>query len=339
MAGMQIMEVVPTHDDQGEPAQLFESPDGSLYDLPWPVLVVYAPPSRPQGARVRHPRSAHPVLRRGDAAGFRDAPDPQTDTKFVKVLKAEYTRSGPLQVLRDRVLEAPHGCTRDFRLVGGVLWRTCAGRYQLVLGDDSPLREVVIRQAHESVSAGHTGRHKTLERVLRRFWWKNAEADVGDWVASCTVCQSVKPRPGFPDGVLNPHTIPSRLWQDVSVDFVTGLPVSERGNDAFVAFTCKLSKMVHVVPMNFGDSSAATVARIYFDSVWRLHGAPMKIVSDRDPHFQDAFWQELIRLMGVKVARTTPYNPRLDGQAEGTNRVVEDMLRSFMDANAADWDL
>eukprot|EP00854_Cymbomonas_tetramitiformis_P017609 gene17609-biopygen18182 len=121
MAGMQIMEVVPTHDDQGEPVQLFESPDGNLHNLPWPVLVVYAPPSRPQVARIRHPRSAHPVLRRGDAVGCRDAPDQQTDTKFVKALKAEYARSGPLQVLRDRVLEAPHGCTRDFRLVGGVL--------------------------------------------------------------------------------------------------------------------------------------------------------------------------------------------------------------------------
>ncbi|KAK3287764.1 hypothetical protein CYMTET_4718 [Cymbomonas tetramitiformis] len=129
---------------------------------------------------------------------------------------------------------------------------------------------------------------------------------------------------------------------DVAVDFVTGLPVSERGNAAFVAFTCKLTKMVHVIPMNFGDSSSAVVARLYFDSVWRLHGAPMKIVSDRDPRFQDAFWQELIRLMGVKVARTTPYNPRSDGEAEHSNRVIEDMLRnlrSFMDANVEDWDL
>ena len=83
----------------------------------------------------------------------------------------------------------------------------------------------------------------------------------------------MRPRYSYPDGMLNPHTIPTRLWQDVSVDFVTGLPLTDRGNDAFVAFTCKLSKMVHVVPMNFGDSSAATVARIYFDSVWRLHGA------------------------------------------------------------------
>ncbi|KAK3233118.1 hypothetical protein CYMTET_56569 [Cymbomonas tetramitiformis] len=97
--------------------------------------------------------------------------------------------------------------------------------------------------------------------------------------------------------------------------------------------------MVHVVPMNFGDSSAATVARIYFDTVWRQHGAPMKIVSDRDPRFQDTFWKELMRLMGVKVAMTTPYNPRSDGQAEHTNRVEEDMLRSFVEDNPESWDL
>ncbi|KAK3253788.1 hypothetical protein CYMTET_36970 [Cymbomonas tetramitiformis] len=97
--------------------------------------------------------------------------------------------------------------------------------------------------------------------------------------------------------------------------------------------------MVHVVPMHFGDSSAQTVARIYFDVVWRQHGAPMKIVCDRDPRFQDSFWRELMRLMGVRVASTTPCNPRSDDQAEASNRVVEDMLRSFVGANTDDWDL
>eukprot|EP00854_Cymbomonas_tetramitiformis_P016299 gene16299-biopygen16807 len=273
------------------------------------------------------------------AAKLRDAGPVQSDEKFLKALRAEYDRPGPLRDLRKRIEDSPHQCTRDFRLVGGVLWRVAAGRYQLVLGEDSPLREVVFWHAHDSQTAGHAGRDKTLERVLRRFWWKGATEDVGAWAASCATCQAVRPRSSYPDGMLNPHSIPTRLWQDVSVDFVTGLPLTDRDNDAFVAFTCKLSKMVHVVPMNFGDSSAATVARIYFDAVWRLHGAPMKIVSDRDPRFNDAFWQELMRLMGVKVARTTPYNPRSDGQAEHTNRVIEDMLRSFVDANVADRDL
>ncbi|KAK3274213.1 hypothetical protein CYMTET_17590 [Cymbomonas tetramitiformis] len=338
-ANMQIVEVVPTHDDKSEPNQFFENPDGRAFDLRWPVLIVHAPPAKPQPARVRHPRTAPAVIRTGEAADFRDAASQQSDSKFLRALKAEYTREGTLRSLREKVKAAPHQCLQDFRLVGEVVWRTAAGRYQLVLGEDSPLREVVIRHAHESLSSGHTGRDKTLERVLRRFYWRGAAEDVGTWVASCAVCQSVRPRGTYPDGLLNPHSIPNRPWQDVAVDFVTGLPVSERGNDAFVAFTCKLTKMVHVVPMNFGDSSAAVVARIYFDSVWRLHGAPMKIVSDRDPRFQDAFWQELMRLMGVKVARTTPYNPRSDGQAEHSNRVIEDMLRSFVDANVEDWDL
>ena len=339
MAGMRVVEVIPTHNAQGEPTQLFESPDGRLFNLPWPVIVVYAPPSRSQPARIRYPRVSQPVLRSGDAAELRDAGPVQSDEKFLKALRAEYDRPGPLRDLRKRIEDSPHQCTRDFRLVGGVLWRVAAGRYQLVLGEDSPLREVVFWHSHDSQAAGHTGRDKTLERVLRRFWWKGATEDVGTWVASCATCQAVRPRSSYPDGMLNPHSIPTRLWQDVSVDFVTGLPLTDRGNDAFVAFTCKLSKMVHIVPMNFGDSSASTVARIYFDAVWRLHGAPMKIVSDRDPRFNDAFWQELMRLMGVKVARTTPYNPRSDGQAEHTNRVIEDMLRSFVDANVTDWDL
>ncbi|KAK3283724.1 hypothetical protein CYMTET_8584 [Cymbomonas tetramitiformis] len=339
MAGMRLVEVIPTHDERGMPTQLFETPDGVLHDLPWPVLVVHAPPTRQLVPRVRHPRVAPPIVRQGKAAKTRDATSLPTDVTFLESLHDEYARAGPLRQLRDEILAAPHHATRDFRIVGDVLWRVAAGRYQLVLGEDSPLREAVFKDAHDSTAAGHTGREKTLERVLRRFWWKNASEDVAGWVASCPTCQAVRPRASYPDGLLNPHAIPQRNWQDVSVDFVTGLPLTAQGNDAFVTFTCKLSKMVHLMPMNFGDSSAQTVARIYFDVVWRQHGAPMKIVCDRDPRFQDSFWRELMRLMGVRVASTTPYNPRSDGQAEHTNRVVEDMLRSFVGANPDDWDL
>ncbi|KAK3235210.1 hypothetical protein CYMTET_54571 [Cymbomonas tetramitiformis] len=338
-AGMRIEEVIPTHDSQGNPTQLFKGTDGVLQDLPWPMLVVYAPPSRSRPQRIRHQRVPPPIVDAGKASKMRDAQGTVSGGDFLEALRDEYSRDGPLRTLREQVQSAPHHSTKHFCIVGEVLWRVAAGHYQLVLGEDSPLREIVFREAHDSLAAGHTGRDKTLERVLRRFWWKNASDDVGAWVASCPTCQAVKPRSSYPDGLLNPHSIPSRNWQDVGVDFVTGLPLTEQGNDAFVAFTCKLSKMVHVVPINFGDSSAATIARIYFDTVWRQHGAPMKIVSDRDPRFQDAFWKELMRLMGVKVAMTTPYNPRSDGQAEHTNRVVEDMLRSFVDDSPEDWDL
>ena len=343
--GMRIVQVIPTHDGLGKPVQLFESPDGTRHDLAWPVLVVHAPAASPHPGRVRGAGTVRQMpeppapLQKGKAARLRDSEDPPSGTDFLHALQEEYERPGPLRELRQQVLAAPHKRTTEFCVVGQVVWRTAAGRYQLVLGNDSPLREIIMRQAHESPSAGHVGRDKTLDRVSRRFWWRYMNRDVGLWVASCATCQAVRPRNTFPDGLLNPHRIPQRLWQVVGMDFVTGLPLTPRGHDAFTTFTCKLSKQVHIAPLNFGDSSSVAVARMYFDHVWKHHGAPMKIISDRDPRFMHSFWQSLQKLMGVKVATTTPYNPRSDGQAEHTNRVVEDMLRSFVEDHPEDWDL
>eukprot|EP00854_Cymbomonas_tetramitiformis_P002724 gene2724-biopygen2663 len=144
------------------------------------------------------------------------------------------------------------------------------------------------------------------------------DLDVAEWVKTCVTCQQTQPRQGYPMGLLQPHRVPSRLWEVVSIDFVTGLPMTQWGVNAFATFTCKLSKMVHVVPMTYNGNSVEVVVRLFMDTIWRLHGAPMKIVCDRDPRFRDAMTQEFMRLMGVKVASTTPYHPQSDGQAERT---------------------
>ncbi|KAK3250202.1 hypothetical protein CYMTET_40407 [Cymbomonas tetramitiformis] len=178
MTGMRLVEVIPTTDDSGAATQLYESTGGVLQNLSGPVLVVYAPPSRQQVPRNRYPRVLPPVIRQGEVAKVRDAAEPPTDSKFLEALHDEYAREGPLRQLREQVLAAPHRTTKDFRVIGEVLWRVAAGRYQLVLGEDSPLREVIFWEAHDSAAAGHTGREKTLERVLRRFWWENAAEDV-----------------------------------------------------------------------------------------------------------------------------------------------------------------
>eukprot|EP00854_Cymbomonas_tetramitiformis_P001451 gene1451-biopygen1311 len=245
----------------------------------------------------------------GRAAEVRDARGTATGGEVLEALRSsDYTRDGPLRALREQVQAAIHHSTKHVPIVGEVLWRVSAGHYQLVLGEDSPLREIVFREAHDSLAAaGHTGRDKTLERVLRRFWWENASDD------------------------------------GVGVDFVTGIPLTEQGDHAFVAFTCKLSKMVHVVPMNFGDSSAATIARTRL----LLHGveATWCAYENRQrpaPPFPG-------RILGGADATDDgsqggddhPVQPpaRSDGQAEHTNRVMEDMLHSFVDDNLEDWDL
>ncbi|KAK3237063.1 hypothetical protein CYMTET_52849 [Cymbomonas tetramitiformis] len=207
---------------------MFAAPDGALLlDLPWPLLVVYAPPAQQHVKRERRTSSPPPIVRTGEAASVRDLNHQISGGQFLKALQAECVRSAPLQTLMKEIQEAPHQRTRDFCVVGKAVWRVSAGRYQLVLGEDSPLREVVLQEAHASVSAGHAGRDKTLERVLRRFWWKGAADVVGRWVSSCTICQAVRPpKNSYPERLLSPHAIPTRLWQVVSVDFVTGLPVT-----------------------------------------------------------------------------------------------------------------
>ena len=343
--GMHLVKVFDVKDEKGRATHLFESPDGGRPPMRWPVILVWAPAagrSRPRAPPVQSGKASEPsepLVRDGSAAKALASKGPLKADQFVKALKAEYERSTYLRTLQEELLAAPHRRTESFRMVDDVIWRVAEGRYQLVLSQDSPLRELVMREAHESPAAGHTGRDKTLERVSRRFWWPRMSRDVTDWCKSCVVCQQTRPRNGYPDGQLNPLQVPVRLWQVVSIDFVTGLPRTERGYDAFATFTDKLSKMVHVVPMLYSDSSAAQVARMYFDHVWRLHGAPMKIVCDRDSRFRDEMHLELHRLMGVQVASTTPYHPQGDGQAEHTNHTVERMLRTYVAANQQDWDL
>ncbi|KAK3247014.1 hypothetical protein CYMTET_12700 [Cymbomonas tetramitiformis] len=345
--GLHPVRVFDARDEKGRPNHLFESPDGGRPPLRWPVILVWAPAasrSRPRAPPVRKSAkdgqdTEEPLVTSGVAAKARSALGPLKADQFVRALQAEYDRSPYLSSLREELAAAPHQRTDTFRMVDNMIWRVAEGRYQLVLSQDSPLRELVMREAHESPAAGHTGRDKTLDRVNRRFWWPRMSRDVTEWCKSCPVCQQTRPRNGYPDGQLNPLQVPVRLWQVVSIDFVTGLPRTERGYDAFATFTDKLSKMVHVVPMLYADSSAAQVARMYFDQIWRLHGAPMKIVCDRDSRFRDEMHLELHRLMGVQVASTTPYHPQGDGQAEHTNHTVERMLRAYVDANQQDWDL
>jgi hypothetical protein len=123
------------------------------------------------------------------------------------------------------------------------------------------------------------------------------------------------------------------------MDFVTGLALTARGYDAVVTFTDKFSKMVHLIPLKFNQSGATQVARIFIDQIWRLHGAPLEILSDRDTRFTSAFWQEVHRLIGVNVKMTTAYRPQGDGQSENTNRTMEQILRAYTNNRQTYWDL
>lgn len=179
---------------------------------------------------------------------------------------------------------------------------------------------------------------KTLQHIKQRFYWPNMQLDVQKYIGECHACQVNKPRNLKPAGLLQPLPIPERPWSSISTDFVTGLPRTAKGYEQIAVFVCRLTKMVHFVPC-FASDDSAEVAQLFVEHIFKLHGMPKEIVSDRDPKFTAAFWQEVMRLLGTRLAMSTAAHPQTDGQTERLNRVMEEMLRHYVrPAGMEDWD-
>jgi hypothetical protein len=200
-----------------------------------------------------------------------------------------------------------------------------------------PLKTKLLAEAHDSILAGHVGSAKTIELLSRDYYWPRMYEEIKHYVSTCVKCQQNKASHQHPQGLLQPLPVPERRWQQVSMDFITQLPMTKQGHDAIVVFVDKLSKMVHLVPTTT-SVDAPQVARLFMREVVRLHGVPESIVSDRDPRFTSSFWQELWKMLGTRLAMSTAYHPQTDGQTERANRTLEDMLRAFVSVRQDDWD-
>ena len=149
--------------------------------------------------------------------------------------------------------------------------------------------------------------------------------DVWKYVESCNSCQRTKASQQQTAGLLQPLDIPERPWEVVSMDFITQLPRSKDGYDAIVMFVDTFSKMVHFAKTKT-EASAMDTAKIFFDQVYKYHGLPKVIVSDRDLKFTSKFWKALFNTLGTKLSMSTAFHPQSDGQTERANRTLEDML-------------
>ncbi|KFK23032.1 hypothetical protein AALP_AAs71112U000100, partial [Arabis alpina] len=178
----------------------------------------------------------------------------------------------------------------DYSVVQGRLFM----KGRLVLPAASPLVKLVLQEFHDGKMGGHGGVLKTQRRVSEMFFWKGMLADIRQYVVECQVCQRHKYSTLAPAGLLQPLPVPKQVWEDISMDFVEGLPKSD-GYDVVMVVVDRLTKYAHFVKLSHPYESP-DVALLFVNEVVRLHGYPRTIVSDRDRTFTGGFWNELYRL-------------------------------------------
>lgn len=192
----------------------------------------------------------------------------------------------------------------------------------------TPLTSTLLEEFHTSPLGGHTGVAKTLHRLQQSFDWPTIKSDVQHFVSHCLVCQQTKYETKKPSGLLQPLSIPARIWEEMSIDFITGLPPSQ-GHTVIMVVVDRYSKGAHfgALPTHH---TAHQVAVHFLNLVYKLHGFPRSLVSDRDALFLNHFWKELFRLSGTQLRMTTAYHPQFDGQTEVVNRTLEQYLRAYV---------
>ncbi|KAG3147925.1 hypothetical protein PI126_g12680 [Phytophthora idaei] len=195
---------------------------------------------------------------------------------------------------------------------------------RVVVRHDEDVKYRVLYEVHDTPVGGHLGREKTYGSVSTIYWWPKLYKWVDTYVRTCETCQRTKSSP-HAAAPLASLPVPTRCWQSISMEFVFGLPKDKAGNTGIVVFVDRLSKMAHVaaVPDTIGGEGTAL---LYLDRVFRQHGLPEAIVSDRDPRFTAKFWKSLFQVLGTRLDMSTADHPQTDGQTGRVNRVVEDIL-------------
>jgi hypothetical protein len=159
--------------------------------------------------------------------------------------------------------------------------------------------------------------------------------DIRNFFVECDVCQRNKGETVKSLTTLQPLPIPPSIWKDISIDFVTVLPKSGNKSIIMVVFDC-LSKYAHFCALQH-PFTTSTVAQIFMDEIFKLHGMPHSIVSNRDPTFTSNFWQEMFKIQSIELHLSTTYHPQTYGQTGVVNKCLETYLRFFASENQNQW--
>src|SRR5262249_39245681 len=201
-----------------------------------------------------------------------------------------------------------NGQAPEFRLDNGVL----KYGHRLCVPDVGELRQRILREAHFTPYSVHPGATKMYHDVKDMYWWSGLKKDVAQFISTCLTCQQVKFEHQRPTGLLQELPLPEWKWERITMDFVVGLPRTQKGHDSIWVIIDRLTKSSHFIAVKT-TYSAAQLAQLYVDQIVKYHGVPVSIISDRGLQFTSKFWQRLQKIMGTQLDFSTAFHPQTDG--------------------------
>ena len=209
----------------------------------------------------------------------------------------------------------------NFTLQNGIL------RYKgrVLVGTSGSLKSLLLDTFHKSALGEHSGERATYQRLKLVFYWPKMHHEVKEYVKICPICQKNKSEHTPYPGLLEPLLVPEMAWTHISMDFIEGLPKSN-GKDVILVVVDRLTKYAHFISLSH-PYTVASIISLLTDSVFKLHGIHVVIVTDRDRIFTSNLWQSLFKAMDVKLHLSTAYHPQTDGQTKRVNQCLENYLR------------
>ncbi|WVZ97159.1 hypothetical protein U9M48_042714 [Paspalum notatum var. saurae] len=190
----------------------------------------------------------------------------------------------------------------------GTVWY----KNRICVPDVDSIKKLILSEAHDTAYSIHPGSTKMYHDLKERFWWYGMKRVVAEYVAVCDTCQRVKAEHQRPAGLLQPLKIPEWKWEEISMDFIVGLPRTQKGYNSIWVVVDRLTKVAHFIPVNT-TYSGARLAKLYISRI--LHDS-----------------------LDSKLRFSTAYHPQTDGQTERTNQILEDMLRACAIQYGTSWD-
>jgi hypothetical protein len=205
----------------------------------------------------------------------------------------------------------------------GTLWF----KERLVVPRREAPKKKILDEAHTSMYFIHLGSTKMYHDLRQQFWWTRMKCETARYVSECDTSLKVKADYMKPGGLLQSLSIPDWKWDNISMDFILGLPLTARKFESIWVTMDRLTKCAHFILVNTSYKVQKYV-EIYIARLLCLHGVPKMIISDRGSQFVVHFLEQLHALLETHLIHSLTYHPQTDGQMEQVNQILEDMLRA-----------